>query len=208
MIRAIFFDYDGVLTTDKTGSLTTNRYLSKSTGIDHELIREAFLKYNKDLNTGKIAHSEILEDLCTALNCEISQDLLRRAFESTPMNDGMFRLARKLRETYRLGIITDNKKDRMDHLRRFQELESLFDPIVVSSEVGSSKESSEIFKHALGCLKICAKDSIFIDNNMKNLVVPNALGMNTVFYDDERNDIEELISILKGKFGIGVGHDA
>jgi len=31
MIKAVLFDYDGVLTTDKTGSVTTHRYLSEKT---------------------------------------------------------------------------------------------------------------------------------------------------------------------------------
>jgi phosphoglycolate phosphatase-like HAD superfamily hydrolase len=33
-IKAVLFDFDGVLTTDKTGSLTTARFLSQRTGID------------------------------------------------------------------------------------------------------------------------------------------------------------------------------
>jgi len=38
MSKAVFFDHDGVLTIDKTGSLTTNRFLSEQTGISYEAI--------------------------------------------------------------------------------------------------------------------------------------------------------------------------
>ena len=47
LIKAVFFDYDGVLTTDKTGSLTTNRYLSQAAGIDFSKIRAAFSQYSR-----------------------------------------------------------------------------------------------------------------------------------------------------------------
>jgi putative hydrolase of the HAD superfamily len=39
--KAVFFDFDGVLTLDRTGSLTTNRYLNQTTGIPLERIDAA-----------------------------------------------------------------------------------------------------------------------------------------------------------------------
>lgn len=95
-----------------------------------------------------------------------------------------------------MGIITDNKKDRIDHLKEYQGLVSVFDPIVVSAEVGSDKESTEIFLHALRCAGVGPKEAVFIDNNRVNLAAPNALGIKTIFHDDEKNDIEDLLRSL------------
>jgi putative hydrolase of the HAD superfamily len=122
--------------------------------------------------------------------------LLYEAFESTPMNAGMFALARQLRRRHSVGIITDNKKDRIDHLRRHQDLQSLFNPIVVSAEVGVDKGSPEIFIHALRCVGIGPGEAVFIDNNRDNLAAPSALGIGTVFHDDENNDIDALLKSL------------
>lgn len=201
MIKAIFFDYDGVLTTDKTGSLTTNRYLSRATGVEFATVKAAFSRHNKDLTLGKITHSEIWHELCSALGQELSISLLYEAFESTPMNEGMFSLARKLKKGHLVGIITDNKKDRIDHLKQCQNLESLFSPIVVSAEVGIDKGSTEIFAHALHCAGVSAEESVFVDNNKDNLVAPSALGIKTIFHDDEKNDIDALCKTLK-RFGM------
>ncbi len=137
MIKAVFFDFDGVLTRDKTRSLTTTRYLSRKTGIGYEQIRDAFKKYNNDLNLGRKTHEEIWPNVCQELRRKIDVVLLREAFESTPMNDGMFRFARTLKEHYSVGIITDNKKDRIEHLKHYAGLSSVFDPIVVSADIGS-----------------------------------------------------------------------
>lgn len=196
MIKAVFFDYDGVLTTDKTGSLTTSRYLSQATGIAFSTVKAAFSRYNKDLTLGITTHAQIWPEICGELGLDLSIDLLYDAFESTRMNADMFSLARKLKRSHAVGIITDNKKDRIDHLKRHQDLGSLFSPIIVSAEVGVNKASAEIFLHALRCMKVRAEESVFVDNNKENLVAPGALGIKTVFHDDEKNDIAALLGTL------------
>jgi putative hydrolase of the HAD superfamily len=201
LIKAVFFDYDGVLTTDKTGSLTTTRHLSKSTGIELGVVKAAFSRYNRDLTLGKTTHIQVWREICGALGRELDIRLLFEAFESTPMNTGMFSLARELKKTHLVGIITDNKKDRIAHLKRHQDLESVFSPIVVSAEVGVDKKSDEIFLHALELADVTADEAVFIDNNKDNLVAPSALGIKVVFHDDEKNDIDALSNTLKG-FGL------
>jgi len=200
VIKAIFFDYDGVLTTDKTGSLTTNQYLSRMAAVEYETVRRAFSKYNQDLLIGKITHREIWDDVCAAMRCKIDFSLLEQAFLSTPANDVMLALARRLKPKYALGIITDNKKDRIDCLRMSQGLDAVFNPIVVSAEVGSGKDSAAVFEHALHCLDMRPEESIFIDNNPENLIVPKALGMGIIFHDDEKNDLGKLVTVLTEEF--------
>ena len=197
MIKAVFFDYDGVLTTDKTGSQTTTQYLSRVTGLELAAVKAAFGRYNKDLTLGRTTHAQIWPELCCALGQELSIRLLHEAFESTPMNSGVFSLARRLKESHSVGIITDNKKDRIDHLKQYQGLASLFDPIVVSAEVGSDKGSAEIFLHALRHAGVSPEEAVFIDNNRDNLAAPSALGIKTIFHEDKKNDIEALIKNLK-----------
>src|SRR6185437_5969737 len=102
---------------------TTNRFLSRQTSIPYESLVAAFRKHNGDLNTGKAAYADIWPAVCTSLGRELPQELLVAAFESTPLNDVMLRLARNLKTRYAVGIITDNKKDRIDHLRRYQALD-------------------------------------------------------------------------------------
>ena len=195
-IKAVFFDFDGVLTRDSTGSITTLRYLSNATGIGFDRLEDAFREHNRALNLGHTTHSAIWPSLCERLNRDLDIALLTAAFESTPLNVGMFELARNVRKTCATGIITDNKWDRIDHLRSFARLEEVFDPIVVSAEVGYDKRTPYIFEHALALLVIEPEESIFIDNTATNLVTADALGMNTIYFDHDKNDIPNLTSIL------------
>ena len=200
MIRAVFFDYDGVLTLDATGSLTTYRYLSEHTRISYERVHRAFLPHNEALNLGKTTYAKVWHSACSALGRVIPANLLIGAFESTPPNTEMFELARHLRAGCATGIITDNKKERIDHLKRYQRLDSLFAPIVVSAETGCTKEDPAIFEYALKLSRVRPEESVFIDNNRANLVAAAALGMNVIQFDDSKNDVAELAQRLRQKF--------
>ena len=204
MIKAVFFDFDGVLTTDTTGSTTTTRYISQKTGIELSVVKSAFARHNAALTLGKTTHSEVWRQICDDLGQPVPIDLLQEAFRSTPLNSEMFKLAGELRRTCRVGIITDNKKDRIDYLKRHLGLDALFDPVVVSAEIGSDKGAPEIFVAALRRAGVNADEAVFIDNNRDNLVAPEALGMRTFFHDDEKNDVETLVRKLQG-VGVAIG---
>ena len=204
MIKAVFFDFDGVLTTDKTGSTTTTRYISQKTGVGLSTVKSAFARHNTALTLGKTTHSKIWRQLCDDLGQSLSSSLLDEAFESTPLNNEMFALARALRKSYLVGIITDNKKDRIDYLRRQHNLDALFDPVVVSAEVGSDKGEQNLFLIALRSAGVKACEAVFIDNNKANLIAPDALGMKTCFHDDERNDVQLLVKQLQ-EIGVSIG---
>ena len=202
MIEAIFFDYDGVLTRDRTGSLTTNRYLSEQTGIAFDTVSRALARHNRVLNEGKATYADVWPAVCTELGRDLPLGLLVGAFESTPINDAMFRLARGLKGRCSVGIITDNKKERIDCLRKYQRLADVFDPIVVSADVGCTKSDPAIFAFALACVAVRPEDALFIDNTRSNLVAPAALGMKTICFDDETNDVAGLARTLGTELGL------
>jgi len=191
MIRAIYFDFDGVLSTDKNGNLTTCGYLAKETGLDYEKVIECYRGNSKILKAGGV-HSEMWADFCACLGKDIDISLLKGAFLSSPRNEVMFELAKALKKHYKLGIITDNPKERFDTLIEAWKLNELFDTVVVSANVGSTKKEPAIFEKALVDLNMKADEAVFIDNNKVNLVVSGEMGMHVIYYDDAKNDIEGL----------------
>lgn len=208
MIEAVFFDYDGVLTADKTGSLTTCRYLSRRTGIELQRLLQAFGIHNHELTLGRRSHADVWPDICARLEQDVPPGLLVEAFESTPMNAPMFALARQLKSAgCEVGVITDNKSDRMAHLRQLQRLDETFDPIVVSAEVGCTKQEQAIFRLALARRGTPPGRALFIDNTEANLVAARALGLHTICFDDEANDIAALRKQLRSHWGLPVGID-
>jgi FMN phosphatase YigB (HAD superfamily) len=193
LIKAIFFDYDGVLTLDKTGSLTTCKHLSSITGIELVTLLTAYKSFNRELTLGLKTHTDIWDEFCKRLGVDIEDGQLIEAFKSTPINTRMIELAVELKSRgLLLGIITDNKIDRIQYLRRQQGLDHIFDTIVVSSELGFDKKGPEIFAKALQGLNLPPKHCVFIDNDECNLVIPRLLGMRTILHDDVVNDVDSI----------------
>jgi putative hydrolase of the HAD superfamily len=50
-------------------------------------------------------------------------------------------------------------------------------------------------------MNVNSNECIFIDNNEKNLIIPKSMGINTIYYDDKKRDIEKIKKELK-KYGI------
>jgi FMN phosphatase YigB (HAD superfamily) len=202
VIKAVFFDYDGVLTKDTTGTSTTCRYLSERTGIPYESLRRAFEVRGGDVRVGKLTRADTWPEICKMLGRDIALTHLTKAYESTPLNDEMFDLARSLRGRYTVGIITDNSRDRFDHLKLYQRLPELFAPIVVSAEVGCTKSGEAIFHGALAAAGVDAGNALFIDNTRSNLELAEMLGMKAVYFDDASKDVTALISRLADEYGV------
>lgn len=202
VIRAVLFDFDGVLTTDPSGSHTTVAALARTTGLSRELVWRALAPFNDDLLHGRTTHAAIWPAFCTAVGEAVPFEQLLAAFASTPVDGNMLDLARRLRRHCRVGIVTDNKADRIAHVVAQHGLGAVFDPIVVSADCGCTKDGPAIFRHALTHLGTTPASTLFIDNSARNLVAPQALGMHTLHFDDATRDVDGLASTLRTRFGL------
>lgn len=202
MIQTVFFDFDGVLTRDRTGTLTTCRYLAEATGIALEDLRAAFEPHRAALARGLTTRDATWPRVCEAVGRDMPRELLVRAFESTALDSAMFAFANSLGRRGKVGIVTDNPKDRMDVVRRTLWLDRIFAPIVVSAEEGCAKDDPVIFERALAKAGVAAAQAAFIDNVEENVAVARSVGMHAIFFDDERRDLAALAREL---LSLGVG---
>jgi len=166
--------------------------------VDLELFKKEYYRYNKDLQKGKIRHKEIWGKLCEELGMEIDIDILYESFINTPIDNQMMEIVNKFKEEgYKVGIVTDNKKDRMDSIIRYYGWNNIFDAITVSAEVGSGKSHNEIFLKTIESLKMEADQCVFIDNQEKNLIVPESMGMKVIYFDHIEREHEKLLNTLR-----------
>ena len=197
MIKTVFFDFDGVLTTDFNGTTTIARNLSEKTqGLTEEKILACYRKHCKRLVLGG-KHTDVWEDFCSCVGQNIPIDLLLEALRRVPLNEAMFQLVQSLRTRYRIGMITDNFGERMDLLKT--DLLKDFDPIIVSANVHASKNdgTTKIFDLALEAANCRADESVFIDNQQHNLITAEKMGIKTYFHDDVKNDVPALVAALR-----------
>ncbi len=196
MIKAILFDFDGVLTIDKTGSQSIIKYIVSKTGIHVEKFENEYYKYNKGLLLGEYTHKEIWANLCHGLNTDIDYNLLLDAFENTLLDADMIAFIEELKKSYKIGMITDNKRDRIEVVSEFNKFDEIFDVISISADFHSGKDDSIIFEQTITSLGVSPDECIFIDNTPKNLIVPKLMGMTTILFDDENRNIDEFKSTL------------
>ncbi len=198
MIKAVLFDLDGVLTTDATGTTSIIKYIDEHTDIDKELFEKAYRKHNWKLLYGHTTHEEMWPVLCADIKQTLDIDILRKAFDETPMDIEIISLMKSLKDSgYIVGMITDNKRDRVKQIIYHNGLQDIFDVVTISADIGSGKKEKPIFESTIKELDLAYELCTFIDNNQGNLVVPNELGMKTIFYDHNKRDFDQLLTDLK-----------
>jgi putative hydrolase of the HAD superfamily len=193
MIKAAFFDFDGVLTLEGNGREAICSALSTKHNIPFEQLEPTYNNYTKEMNLKPIRYASVIGSLNEALGSHITVDDILEAAKTAQPNQGMLDIAERLRQSGLItGIITDNKTERIEALRETFEL-SKFHPIIISSEVGHAKwQNSKIFEHAIAAAEVQSDESLFIDNTGTNLPFAAELGMNTYLHNHETNDLEAL----------------
>lgn len=187
-MKAILFDFDGVLTTDKYGSDSILRYLAEHTEVPFDVLKREYYKINKDLLYGEYTHKDVWSEYCKSVGADIDFQLLIDSFIHTPLDREMLSFVKQLKEQYLIGMITDNKVDRIETILTQNELTDLFDVVTVSAQCKCGKNERRIFEITLDALNVESSDCVFIDNSEKNLVVPNEMGIHTIWFDDENRD--------------------
>lgn len=201
-IKAVFFDYDGVMTYDKTGIESICKYISNYMDIDKNIFENEYKKFVGDLLYGKTSHEKIWDQLCTDLGINIPIAFLFHSFNQTPIDKDMHELVLKIKEKgFKTGMISGNFADRMKYIKYKFDLQKYFDTFAVTGELGFGKDSEKIFQWALNELEVEPDESIFIDNQDKNLLIPRKLGMHVIYFDDEKRDWHRLLSNME-KHGI------
>ncbi len=197
MIKGIFFDFDGVITLEKQGTPPTIAYIAKITGLPTEAVEKAYRRHNKALLMGQVTHLEMWQQFCEELETEIDYEIIKGAFLNITLDREVVGYIRELKDKYLIGMITDNKEDRIETILKEKGLEELFDVVVISAQVHSGKTEERIFAEALKRSGLKPQECVFIDNTAQNLEVPGKMGFRTVYFDDEKRDLAELCNILK-----------
>lgn len=201
MIKAILFDFDGVLTIDKTGSTSILNYLASHSGINIKTLKDHYYKYNDGLLYGEYTHRDIWDNFCKDIGVKLDFSLMHESFIHTPLDNDMISLVKELKKSYKIGMVTDNKKDRIDDIMDYFNLLSYFDVVSISAEYKSGKDEKDIFKGTIEKLNVDYDECVFIDNSKKNLIIPQKCGMKTILFNDEVRSIEsfrqELFKLIR-----------
>jgi putative hydrolase of the HAD superfamily len=205
-IDAVVFDYGGVLTTPVHESI---RAWLERDGIDPNSFSrtlKAWLSRSAlegtpihRLETGELS---ILE-FDTLLGAELvdvtgeplpPMDLLKGMFADMRPDPVMFDLVRDLKNAgIRVALLSNSWGN--THPR--EQIDALFDPVVVSGEVGMRKPNPEIFTHVLDLLNVAPNRVVFVDDAEPNTDGARLLGIQTILHTEPETTRRELARLIR-----------
>jgi putative hydrolase of the HAD superfamily len=190
MISAVIFDLGGVIL--KNGVYTAIPLYEKKHKMPKGYLRNLFDgKYLIPLELGKIKEEDFWKGLSQDLQQDIS-DFKTLVFKNFLPISETWKIAKKCKKNYKLGLLTNNLKEWTDRLERKYNLSKLFDIIVVSAEVGMRKPDPKIYQLITKKLKIKPTECVFIDDLQENVKGAKKLGIKSFQFKSSSQCEKEL----------------
>lgn len=199
-VRAIFFDFGGVL-------------LSHMDGIDHKAIEERFglpektlmrvlyrdSLYN-DYQTGACSEQAYVQSIREAAAKHTGDQaaaVLKAIQEAdNDLNPLMVDLVKALHGRYTLGIISNTRPGLEDRIvEQWPWMVDCFEIRIGSGDVRLAKPDPAIFEHALSLAGVKAEQSVFTDDNSEYAIVARNLGMHGFHFTGHEQFAQDLRAI-------------
>jgi putative hydrolase of the HAD superfamily len=195
MIKAIVFDIGGVVTAH--GRLKRlSEHISKTTGMNPEVIEELVHKYWKLWVIDKINEEQFYNQIIKELKIKTSWKKIRIPESKINYADNkIINMIKKLKKKYITAALTNDVKEWFEEKIADYDLLGLFNQIITSYETKTAKPERKIYEIMLQKTGMKAEECVFIDNEKDNLEIPKKMGMKTVHYKNYSQLFEELRSM-------------
>ncbi len=190
MIRSVIFDLGGVVL--KNGIYTAIPIYEKKHKMPKDSLRNLFdNKYLIPLELGKISEEVLWRGLASDLGQDIS-DFKEIVFKNFILQKGVWKIAKKCKKSYKIGLLTNNSKEWAEQLEKKYNLSKLFNIIVVSAKVGLRKPDPEIYQLITKKLKVNPSECVFIDDLTENVQGAKKLGIKSFQFKSSSQCRKEL----------------
>jgi putative hydrolase of the HAD superfamily len=206
-VKAIIFDIGGVLELAKerasqkyTKTKGVHEFVAKDLKISLDQYFDAIDSTYSDSVEGKISEKKAL--IIMAKNLKISPKKLEKIYQrgykkNFKTNKELYKFAFNLRKQgYKIAILSDqwhiSKKALVN-----PKVTKKFNTAIISCDVGMRKPDPKIYRLILKKLKIKPSESLFIDNQLWNIVPAKNLGMKTVLFKNNKQLFKQLEKMLK-----------
>lgn len=184
MKRAIIFDFGGVLmkTADPSPRHAWDKRLSMPPGSVESIVHGSAIWHKAQ--TGLISVEAYWREVARALhvtNSEIEQ-LARDYFSGDRLDEALIEYIRGLRKAgHVVGLLSNDSIELRDKLRTLG-IAGLFDPLVISAEIGVMKPGAAAYEAVLKHLGRAPSQVVFVDDREENVAAARALGICGVLY--------------------------
>jgi len=194
MIKAVIFDMGGVLLESKLEDIVAK--VAEKLNLSENFFGDTKNASYKDSLTGKIKFKEFAQSIILERDIKLSVEEFLKLWKDSylevmSVNEELRDYAKKLSEKYKIALVS-NLNDFHGSINYERNLFDIFNPCLLSYEVGISKPDKRIFELVLNKLEVFANDCIFVDDREGHLVPAKELGINTILFENNQQVFEKL----------------
>ncbi len=191
MIKALIFDWHGVLDTNTFNSIVVNHLVQK-TGLKRESVLKSVFHLREQYSSNQISPNEFWSTICSLYSLSQAEMKRLRKQVMTPFkNEELWELLPKLKQKYRLAILSDAPSEKVSSIKKTIDL-SMFELTHFSSDKRISKKDKDFFHGVIKELNLSATECLFIDDTPHQIERAKKIGLQTCLYIDIR-DIKKLL---------------
>lgn len=174
MIKSIIFDCFGVLYPQASGAFFekhSDQFKNDAAVLDD---------LNRKIDLGQLTRQEFFLGLEDASGMP-AKEIQKEIDDQLVLDQKLVDLISRLKQQYKIGLLSNAGQEEIEILYRDQ-IEELFDAIVVSYEVKSLKPDAQIFTVCLDRLDVAPEKALLVDDSTTNLIAAKKLGIQTLHY--------------------------
>lgn len=187
MIRGIIFDCFGVLYHGSLG------YLREITPPEKQ---QQLTDLSHSYDYGYIDQSDYFEQVGLLLG-RSATDVETICQQQHVRDDSLIDVAKTLRRSHKIALLSNVGRGFIEGLFTQQELDELFDVVVLSNEVGMAKPNQEIYQLAAQRLELSPNECVMIDDSSENIEGAVRAGMYGIVYESMPFAMPQLTTLLE-----------
>lgn len=183
-MRVVYFDFFGVL--------STTAFLKCIEEYIPQARRAEWIKRVDSLDRGDVTEADFVRLMSKEEG--IGEKAITNFIEKAPVLNGeLMHFLQQLKDKYSIGLLTNAPRSIVE--RVLKDKISLFDILIISSDVHILKPNQKIFELAVAKAKCDPKDIIFIDDNPENIAAAKNCGINGIVFKDIESLIKEFSAV-------------
>ena len=199
MIKAIIFDAGGVILQPQYEVIL--EALALKLGVDSKALISLNNELKDELVRGKKSAQEECVIIKERFNLELSPEEIYETYvesydRTNKINEELFNFAKRLKDRYNIALVS-NVSDMPAKLNAEKGYYNIFNPCILSCELGIAKPDRAIFEIALEKLNLRGEECIFIDDREEHFPEARELGIQTVLFKNNEQIKKDLELILK-----------
>jgi len=119
-------------------------------------------------------------------------------FYKSPYEDkDLLKFINGLRPKYKTGLLSNAWSNARNYFESYTDVLNVFDVSVFSAEVKMAKPDFAIYSHILNLMSVMPFESIFVDDNIKNIVAAREVGMLAFQFITPQQTQSRILEMLK-----------